>query len=53
MHGRRGDAEAVRAEETGAVVADEREQALLPLRAFAARLGEARRDDDERANAGA
>ena len=31
---------------------DEREQAPLPLRSFAARLGEARGDDDERANAG-
>ena len=34
------------------MLADEREQALLPLDAFAARLGEARRDDDERADAG-
>ena len=49
---RGGDAEAVRAEETRAVLADEREQPLLPLGALAARLGEARGDDDERANAG-
>ena len=52
VNGGRGDAEAVRAEETGAVLTDEREQALLPLRALVTRFGEARRDDDERADAG-
>src|SRR5262249_52938306 len=50
-NGRRGDAEAVGAEQTDAMSADEREQTLLPLRPFAARFGEAGRDDDERANA--
>ena len=34
------------------MLADEREQLLLALDAFAARLGEAGRDDDERADAG-
>src|SRR4029079_714204 len=41
--GRRGDAEAVRAEQARAMGADEREQALLPLHAVAAGLGEAGR----------
>ena len=34
------------------MLADEREQAVLPLRPLAARLGEAGRDDDERTHAG-
>ena len=50
--GRGGDAEAVRAEQARAVLADEREEPLLPLGSLAARLGEAGRDDDERAHAG-
>ena len=43
------DPEAVRADEPRAVGADEREQPLLALDALRARLGEARRDDAERA----
>ena len=34
------------------MLADEREQALLPLGSLTARLCEACRDDDQRANAG-
>ncbi len=46
-----GDAEAVRADQPRPVRANEREQPLLPLDALAADLGEAGRDDDERAHA--
>ena len=46
-----GDAEAVGPDQPRAVGADEREQLLLPLDSFAADLGEAGRDHDERANA--
>ena len=46
-----GDAEAVRADQPRPVRADEREQPLLALDALAADLGEAGRDDDERAHA--
>ena len=46
-----GDAEAVGPDQPRAVGAHEREQLLLPLQAFAADLGEAGRDHDERADA--
>ena len=49
---RDGDTEAVRADEPCAVGAHEREQRVLALDALAARLGEARGDDTERAHAG-
>ena len=45
------DTEAVRPDQPRAVRADEREQPLLALGALAPDLGEARRDDDERADA--
>ena len=47
-----GDAEAVRADEPRAVRAHEREQRVLALGALGARLGEARGDHAERADAG-
>ncbi len=47
-----GDAEAVRAEQARAVLAGEGQELLLPLDPLAARLGEPRGDDDERAYAG-
>src|SRR5207247_1353286 len=46
--GRGRDPEAVRPDEAGPVRADEREQALLPLAALGAGLGEAGRDDAPR-----
>ena len=46
-----GDAEAVGPDQPRSVGADEREQLLLPLHAFAADLGEAGGDHDEGANA--
>ena len=46
-----GDAETVRADQTRAVGADEREQPLLALGAFAAGLGEARGDHAQRLHA--
>ena len=46
-----GDAEAVRPDQPRAVRADEREQPLLAVDPLAPRLGEARRDDDERPHA--
>ena len=52
VDGRGGDAEAVRPDEAGAVLADEGEELLLPLDALAADLRESGGDDDERAHAG-
>ena len=48
-----GDAEAVRPDQPRTVRAHERKQPLLPLDTFAADLGEAGRDDYERADAAA
>ena len=46
-----GDPQAVRADQAGAVRADERQQAVLPLGALVPELGEAGRDHAERAYA--
>ncbi len=48
---RAGDAEAVRADQTGAMRADEREQVILPRCALVPELGEARGDDAQRRHA--